>query len=155
MKEISEEVTLEGHIIDSWTLPKVFDAVMDLGGSFDLEEIRVGRKKDETSFARLKVMAASETQLDSILTALQQFGAVLVSRNDVHTEPAPCDGALPDSFYSTTHMPTEVRLNGKWVPVTGTEMDLVIMGGGAGQRGSKANGSDGGSAKGRRSGGGT
>ena len=80
MKEISEEVTLEGHIIDSWTLPKVFDAVMDLGGSFDLEEIRVGRKKDETSFARLKVMAASETQLDSILTALQQFGAVLVSR---------------------------------------------------------------------------
>ena len=45
MTEIREEVTLEGHIIDSWTLPKVFDAVMDLGGSFDLEEIRVGRKK--------------------------------------------------------------------------------------------------------------
>ncbi|MGB9243058.1 MAG: TIGR00300 family protein [Candidatus Acidiferrales bacterium] len=127
MKEISEEVTLEGHIIDSWTLPKVFDAVMDLGGSFDLEEIRVGRKKDETSFARLKVTAASETQLDSILTALQQFGAVLVSRDDVHTEEAPCDGALPDGFYSTTHMPTEVRLNGKWVPVAGTEMDLVIL----------------------------
>ena len=127
MKEISEKVTLEGHIIDSWTLPKVFDAVMDLGGSFDLEEIRVGRKKDETSFARLKVMATSETQLDSILTALQQYGAVLVSRNDVHTEPAPCDGGLPDGFYSTTHMPTEVRLGGKWVPVAGTEMDLVIL----------------------------
>src|SRR5271154_999166 len=127
MKEISEEVTLEGHIIDSWTLPKVFDAVMDLGGSFDLEEIRVGRRKDETSYARLKIMATSEAQLDSILTALQQYGAVLVSRNDVRTEPAPCNGGLPDSFYSTTHMPTEVRLDGKWVPVSGTEMDLVIL----------------------------
>src|ERR1700746_738870 len=137
MKEISEEVTLEGHIIDSWTLPKVFDAVMDLGGSFDLEEIRVGRKKDETSFARLKVMAASETQLDSILTALQQFGAVLVSRNDVRTEPAPCDGALPDSFYSTTHMPTEVRLNRKWTPVAGTGIDTRVPWGRAGGSGRK------------------
>ena len=51
----------------------------------------------------------------------------MVSRNDVRTEPAPCDGALPDDFYSTTHMPTEVRLGGKWVDVQNTEMDLVIV----------------------------
>jgi lysine-ketoglutarate reductase/saccharopine dehydrogenase-like protein (TIGR00300 family) len=122
-----EEITLEGHIIDSWILPKVFDSVMDLGGSFDLQEIRVGRRKHETSFARLKVIAENEPQLDCILTALQQYGAVLVSRSDVRTEPAPCNGALPDGFYSTTHLPTEVRLNGKWVHVQGTEMDLVIV----------------------------
>ncbi len=66
----SEEITLEGHIIDSWILPKVFDTVMDLGGSFDLKEIRVGRRKDETSFARLKVMsdrAEFERALDNLL----------------------------------------------------------------------------------------
>jgi hypothetical protein len=40
----SEEITLEGHIIDSWILPKVFDTVIDFGGSFDLREIRVGRR---------------------------------------------------------------------------------------------------------------
>ena len=127
MASFSEEITLEGHIIDSWVLPKVFDAVMDLGGSFDLKEIRVGRKKDETSFARLKVMADDQQHLDRILTALQQYGAVLVSRADVRTEPAPCDGALPDDFYSTTHMPTQVRLGGKWVEVENTEMDLAIV----------------------------
>ncbi len=127
MNEFSEEIALEGHIIDSWVLPKVFDAVMDLGGSFDLKEIRVGRRKDETSFARLRVMADSEQRLDRILTALQQYGAVLVSSSDVHTEPAPCDGALPDGFYFTTHMPTEVRLGGKWVNVADTEMDLAIV----------------------------
>src|SRR5258706_4807108 len=127
MTNFSEEVTLEGHIIDSWVLPKVFDTVMDLGGSFDLREIRVGRRKDETSFARLKIVAESEAQLDRILTALQQHGAVMVSRNDVRTEAGPCDGALPDDFYSTTHMPTQVRISGKWVDVQDTEMDLVIV----------------------------
>jgi lysine-ketoglutarate reductase/saccharopine dehydrogenase-like protein (TIGR00300 family) len=127
MAEFSEEITLEGHIIDSWILPRVFDAVMDLGGTFDLKEIRVGRHKDETSFARLKIVAGSDVQLQRILTALQDYGAVLVSRDDVSTQPAPCDGALPDDFYSTTHFPTQVRLNGVWVDVTGTEMDLAIV----------------------------
>ncbi len=123
----SEEITLEGHIIDSWILPKVFDTVMDLGGAFDLQEIRVGRRKDETSFARLKISADSDEQLNRIITALQGYGAVLVSRGDVRSEPAPGDGALPDDFYSTTNLPTQVRLNGRWIDVEGTEMDLAIV----------------------------
>ena len=134
MASFSEEITLEGHIIDSWILPKVWDTIMDLGGSFDLQEIRVGRKKDETSFARLKVMADDQQQLDRIISALQQYGADLVSRADVRTEPAPCDGALPDDFYSTTHMPTQVRLGGKWIDVDNTEMDLAIVVDHAGSR---------------------
>jgi lysine-ketoglutarate reductase/saccharopine dehydrogenase-like protein (TIGR00300 family) len=127
MNNHSEEITLEGHIIDSWILPRVFDTVMDSGGAFDLEEIRVGRRKDETSFARLQITAENESQLERILTALQALGAVLVSQHDVRTEPAPCDGALPNEFYSTTHMPTQVRLNGRWEDVEDTEMDLVIV----------------------------
>lgn len=127
MKEFTEEIALEGHIIDSWALPRVFDTVMNFGGSFDLRDIRVGRKKDETSFARLAITANSAEDLEKILTALQSYGAVLLSREDVHTAPAPCDGALPDHFYSTTHMPTQVRLHGKWVDVANTEMDLAIV----------------------------
>ncbi len=127
MNGFGEEITLEGHIIDSWILPKVFDAVMDLGGAFDVTEFRVGTKKDEPSFARMKISAASQEQLDRILTALQDYGAVLASRGDVRTEPAPRDGALPDDFYSTTNLPTQVRINGRWVDVDATEMDLVIV----------------------------
>ncbi len=123
----SEEVILEGHIIDSWILPKVFDTVMDLGGEFEMQEFRVGRRKDEVSFARMKISADSEAHLHKILTALQDYGAELVSREDVQTAPAPCDGALPDDFYSTTNLPTQVRLNGRWVDVSGTEMDLAII----------------------------
>jgi len=41
MNSFSEEVTLEGHIIDSWTLPRAFDTIMDMGGTFDVQEIQV------------------------------------------------------------------------------------------------------------------
>jgi lysine-ketoglutarate reductase/saccharopine dehydrogenase-like protein (TIGR00300 family) len=127
MNSLSEEVTLEGHIIDSWTLPRAFDTIMDMGGSFDVLEMQVGRAKDEVSFARLKVHAQTDKKLESILLALQSFGAVLASRDDVAYEPAPADGVLPEDFYSSTHLPTHVRLNGHWVEVKNTEMDLVIV----------------------------
>ncbi len=135
MNGFSEEITLEGHIIDSWILPSVMDTVMDLGGEYNMEEIRVGRRKEESSYARLKISAATDEQLRRILTALQDYGATLVSRDDVRTEPAPADGILPDDFYSTTHLATQVRLNGNWVDVEATEMDLVIV---ADRRGSRA-----------------
>ena len=35
----SEEITLEGHIIDSLILPNVWDTVMDMGGEYDLVEM--------------------------------------------------------------------------------------------------------------------
>ncbi len=122
-----EEIVLEGHIIDSLILPRAFDLIMDLGGDFNVEEIRVGRSKSETSFARMKVFADSEEQMRRMVRALQDLGARLVDGEDVITAPAPVDGAAPDGFYSTTNLPTEVRLNGRWIPVEGTEMDLVIV----------------------------
>ena len=123
----TEEIILEGHIIDSLILPRVFDTIMDLGGNFDVEEIRVGRHKLETSFARMKVFAPDEALLHRIVAALQGYGAELVSGQDVHTEPAPADGVLPDGFYSTTNLPTQVRLSGHWVDVEEIEMDLAIV----------------------------
>lgn len=127
MSAFSEEITLEGHIIDSWALPRAWDTIMDMGGTFDVLEFQVGRAKDEVSFARLKINADSEKLLEEILLALQDFGAVLASREDVAYVPAPADGVLPPNFYSTTHLPTQVRLNGRWVEVKSTEMDLVIV----------------------------
>ena len=123
----SEEITLEGHIIDSLILPRVFDAIMDLGGDFRVEEIRVGTHKREPSFARLTVFASTEPQIHHIVSTLQGLGAMLVSREEVKTAPAPCDGALPDRFYSTTNLTTQVHLNDHWVEVENPEMDLAIV----------------------------
>lgn len=127
MKPIVEEITLEGHIIDSWVLPRVMDRIMDNGGEFQVLDFRVGMTKDQTSFARMKLFADSPAQMDALLEALSELGAVVLSPDDIVTEPAPSDGALPDEFYSTTNLSTQIRLGGRWMDVENTEMDLAIV----------------------------
>lgn len=123
----SEEVQLEGHIIDSWVLPRAFDTIMDSGGDFEVLSIQVGKHKGETSHAHLRVHAPDAATLTAIMTRLQELGAELVSKRDVETKLAPCDGALPPDFYSTSNMATQVRLSGQWVSVEGIEMDVAIL----------------------------
>ncbi|MHB0877516.1 MAG: ornithine cyclodeaminase, nickel-pincer nucleotide-dependent [Anaerolineae bacterium] len=126
-RHLQERISLRGHIIDSLILPRVFDTVMDMGGDFVVEEISVGTDKRAPSYARLLVTADTDERLNRIITTLQGFGAELVSADDVHTESSPRDGVLPTGFYSTTNLPTQVRLRGAWVDVSDTEMDLVIV----------------------------
>jgi lysine-ketoglutarate reductase/saccharopine dehydrogenase-like protein (TIGR00300 family) len=127
MTNLSEEITLRGHIIDSWTLPRVFDAIMDLGGTFDVLSIDVGRQRDAPSHPRRRVSAPTPETHAANITHVQELGAELVGGGDVETRPAPKDGALPPEFYSTTNLRTEVRIDGQWVPVEGTEMDVAII----------------------------
>ncbi len=127
MITVHEVIELSGHIIDSWTLPRAWDTIMDRGGNFEVEEMRVGVHKTETSYVRLKVFAPSDEILDLILSELQQLGAVLVHAQDIQTELVEQKGVLPAKFYSTTNLPTQVRLNGQWIDVEGIEMDVVIV----------------------------
>lgn len=123
----TEDVQLQGHIIDSLLLPRAFELIMDRGGEFEILTIHVGKRKDETSLAKMRVSAPSAELLSEIIDQLQELGAELMGAEDVETEPAPCDGALPPEFYSTTNLPTEVRLDGEWISVDGTEMDLAVV----------------------------
>ena len=123
----NEVIEMSGHIIDSWTLPRSWDVIMDRGGNFAVEEMRVGISKDETSYARIKVEAPDDETLDRILTELQQFGAVLVHKEDAATAVVEQDGVLPSKFYSTTNLHTQVRVGGQWVTVEGIEMDVAVI----------------------------
>jgi lysine-ketoglutarate reductase/saccharopine dehydrogenase-like protein (TIGR00300 family) len=89
--------------------------------------MRVGTSKTEPSYARLKIEAPNDEILELILSELQQFGAVLVHGSDVQTLPVEQNGVLPAKFYSTTNLPTQVRLKGQWVNVEGIEMDVAII----------------------------
>ncbi len=123
----SEVIELSGHIIDSWTLPRSWDVIMDRGGNFAVEEMRVGISKTEPSYARIKVEAPNDETLERILTELQQFGAVLVHKEDAVTTTVEQNGVLPPKFYSTTNLPTQVRIGGQWITVEGIEMDVAII----------------------------
>ena len=123
----SERIEMTGHIIDSGALTKLMDTIMDLGGEFEIEEQRYGRRKDEPSYVRMQVRATTDTVLEQILMSCQSLGANLSETTDVHTEPAPRDGALPDGFYSTTNLFTEARIRGQWITVEDQEMDLALI----------------------------
>jgi lysine-ketoglutarate reductase/saccharopine dehydrogenase-like protein (TIGR00300 family) len=100
---------------------------MDRGGNFVVEEMRVGARKTDSSYVRLKVEADDDATLELILSELQQLGATLIDGDDVQTVVVEQQGALPDKFYSTTNLPTQVRLGGQWVKVENIEMDVIIV----------------------------
>jgi lysine-ketoglutarate reductase/saccharopine dehydrogenase-like protein (TIGR00300 family) len=126
MTASQETVFLHGHIIDSLILAKVLDTILMMGGTFDLQDVKIGATRDAPSQARIVVHAASSRSLAEILRAIQPHGAAVERDTDCRFEPAPAAGIFPDQFYATTHLPTQIRVDGDWVEVEGMEMDLGI-----------------------------
>ena len=122
----TETVILKGHIIDSLIFAKVLDIILQVGGTFDISDIEIGKAREDPTIAKISIQAESPALLEKILQAVQPHGAVVVELSDCVTEIAPQDGVLPDSFYATPHLVTEVRLNDQWVNVEAIEMDLAI-----------------------------
>jgi lysine-ketoglutarate reductase/saccharopine dehydrogenase-like protein (TIGR00300 family) len=127
MATVQETVLLHGHIIDSLILPKVLDIILMMGGSFDLREVRIGKTREEPSHATITVHAETAALLADILQAIQPHGASVAREADCTYEPSPADGIFPDDFYATTHLPTQIRLNGVWIDVASIEMDVGIV----------------------------
>jgi hypothetical protein len=123
---VSELLDLEGHIIDSDILRRVFSRIVEEGGEFEVVDFRVGKRNDDPSFARINVSAADPHALDLILEGLAYLGASPVV-GDAHFEPAEADGILPDEFYSTTNFDTFISVGGRWVPVADQKMDCAIV----------------------------
>jgi len=125
--EYSREIELEGHIIDSGIMTRVFDTVIDLGGNFEILQFDVGKRKQDSSYARLSVSAPDREQLESMLSELHRHGARMPEVDDVKLESAEGDKIVPKGFYSTTNHPTSVKFEGRWLPVEANEMDCLIV----------------------------
>ncbi|HVD01612.1 MAG TPA: TIGR00300 family protein [Candidatus Dormibacteraeota bacterium] len=120
-------LVLEGHIIDSLMLPSIMDMVMDEGGNFTVEELRVGQHKTDTSFCRIQVAASTPERLDRIVRKARELGAAAAEDHPVETAEIPADGVYPEGFYSSSNLATLVLLpGGKWVTVEKQEMDCAI-----------------------------
>jgi len=122
-----QEVEVEGHLIDSMILSRIWDKIMDLGGDFEVLEFRVGRKKTDYSYARMLVKGEDENHLKLILEEIFRLGAIPCKVEEVECKPAPADKILPEDFYSTTNHPTYVYFKGRWVEVEGLMMDKVVV----------------------------
>ena len=119
-------LVLAGHIIDSMMLPQVMDLVMDEGGNFTVEELRVGQHKTDTSICRMEIIASTAAQLDRIVRRARALGATAESEEPAQLEKVTAEGVFPEGFYSTSNLPTEVLLGDRWVRVEQIEMDTAI-----------------------------
>ena len=126
-KAFVEHVQMQGHIVDSLLLPKVLDAILSRGGSYHIEDFRLGEKQDDVSHARIEVRADTAAKLEGILAEIHPHGAVSAEPKDCTTVAADVPGAFPDGFYCSTNFRTQVRVGGEWVEVQDQEMDCGIV----------------------------
>ena len=123
----TEVVEVEGHIIDSLILAKVMDVILAAGADYRVLDVDIGRTNVDTSCARLEVTAPDEASLEAVLVELQTHGANRVAQTDAELVACERDGVLPAGFYSTTNLPTSVRLGGRWTDVENPEMDCGLV----------------------------
>jgi lysine-ketoglutarate reductase/saccharopine dehydrogenase-like protein (TIGR00300 family) len=120
-------IRAEGHLIDSQILNTIFDTVIERGGAFEVQSFEIGRTNDDFSRLTLKVSAASPPVLQRLVEDLMVFGCHAVDEQDAVIRTAERDGCVPEDFYSTTNMRTQVRVGGRWVEVARQRMDAVIV----------------------------
>jgi hypothetical protein len=71
----SETIELRGHIIDSFTLPKVLDQIVTRGATFNIVEFKIGQKRVDPSLARIEIHAPTRAELNDLIQRLRDQGA--------------------------------------------------------------------------------
>jgi len=124
----SRTLQMQGHLLDAGIMNRALDLVVESGGSFKVLNFNLGVERQSPSVAEVRVSAPSRDILEEILRQLIDLGAVdpPQEERDAVLEPVEQTGVAPDDFYVTTIYPTEIRLQGKWVPVQKQRMDGAI-----------------------------
>jgi lysine-ketoglutarate reductase/saccharopine dehydrogenase-like protein (TIGR00300 family) len=124
---VTETIEVHGHIIDSLILAKVLDVILDAGADYRMLDVEIGKTNVDPSVARLEITAPDDDALEALLIELQAHGANRVDVGEAELVAADRDGVLPPDFYSTTNLPTSVRVEGKWLDVENPEMDCAVV----------------------------
>jgi lysine-ketoglutarate reductase/saccharopine dehydrogenase-like protein (TIGR00300 family) len=125
----SREVRLEGHLLDSGLLDRALEATIQNGGSFQILHFNLGKQRQSTSKAEIKIAAPSEEVMDKVMAEVIELGAVGRSAQETNAELKEVSkaGVAPEDFLATNIYPTEVRVNGHWLRVQDQRMDGVIV----------------------------
>lgn len=122
-----QKIKLSGHIIDSFTIQKVMDTIIDQGGDYEIEELNVGKHNTDISTARIRIETEDEAALEQILDMVTDLGAQLIEKDEVELVASQKDKTVPDNFYSTTNYITEIRYDNRWINIDNIEMDCMIV----------------------------
>jgi hypothetical protein len=123
---VRETLTLEGHLIDSDILRRVFDRVVEEGGEFEVQEFKVGARTTSRRSPASRCARATRRGSTASSRRCATWGATSQVA-DCRFAPAEQDGILPDDFYSTTNFDTSVRIDGRWLTAVDQKMDSALV----------------------------
>jgi lysine-ketoglutarate reductase/saccharopine dehydrogenase-like protein (TIGR00300 family) len=124
---VSENVEVTGHLMDSGILSRILEDIRQYGGDWVIKDIDLGREQTDTSHATITVTADDDEDLQRLLMRLQTHAVNQTDPGEASVAVADMDGVFPDGFYSTTNLPTRVRLEGRWYDVENPEMDCGLV----------------------------
>lgn len=82
----SKIILLRGHIVDSLTLSKVLDIILNDKGDYEILRFEIGKTRDAMSEAEIRVSAADSATLEQIIQNIQQHGADTEESTSTQTE---------------------------------------------------------------------
>ena len=96
------------------------------GAEYHLVDLDVGRGHVDPSRAVVEVEVETPAEMTALLDELHPHGAHPVVTPDAELVTASREGVHPDGFYSTTNLPTAVKVRGEWLDVENPEMDCGL-----------------------------
>ena len=127
MSKESDIVEMRGHLIDSMTLARVMNKVVDKGGEYEFLKFDVGLRPSDASYAQLRIMGRDKGHLQGMINDIRTEGATKVTPGEATLREAPADMTLPVDFYSTTNNETRIFHGGRWVTAERQMMDKCIV----------------------------
>jgi lysine-ketoglutarate reductase/saccharopine dehydrogenase-like protein (TIGR00300 family) len=122
-----ETIQAEGHLIDSGNLQAILTTIVEHGADYEILALDVGRTNEQQTRLAMRVSDPTPEGLEHLLAKLSTFGCYVHNTPDATLRENDIAGAAPEDFYSTTNHRTEVRLDGRWVPVDDQRMDAAIV----------------------------
>ena len=122
-----DEIEVRGHIVDSLLLPKILDRILQMGGTFEIHECKIGVRRIGPELRPNRHPGGAPRRS----TRSSATWSSTAPRPSIPRTPARCrptsPGPFPRAFYSTTNQRTQVRLGGRWIDVQDQEMDCGIV----------------------------
>ena len=116
-----------GHLLDSGLLSRALDVVLGDGASYKISKLEIGVLREGESVAELEVFAPDSAVFERVRTHLMSMGFSELHPDAVRLQEVDIEGTAPEGFYSTTNLPTHVRLGDQWVAVERQRMDAAIV----------------------------
>jgi len=117
-RQATANIELQGHLIDSLTLSKVIDMVLEMGGDYRINDIEIGTQKKDISYVSLTVGAKDAAELESLLETLKPYGIKMAAQQETRLETVQDPAALAEKVYRLK-CPKRIHIQGEWVDVEG------------------------------------